>query len=249
MADLLNTPSVNTPSVNTTSQTQKKEVPYSTKVAVQNWANKATGKPQIDLSLPEEEQGVYDFMDRYYPNYVEEMNKSAYGYGDFLNNKTSNYNERIDNFHKTHQDTLRNELRRLHPEWSEEELNQNATNMYLNWASTKEIGSTPTKMKEFAIQDRERSNQQMHDDMQNARKTLMNAKSYGTPESRAKYMKDYYEQEHKDAMERVKDFRNIQNYVKNQGKNTEMEDYTNSLNDYMDKNPRGRDDIPVTTRR
>lgn len=244
MADLLNRPGVDTPT-----QVKKQEIPYKTKVDVQNWANKATGKPQIDLSIPEEEQGVYDFMDRYYPNYDKDLYQSAHGYDDFLNNETSNYSGRISDFHKTHQDTLRNELRRLHPEWSEEELNQNATNMYLKWASAKEIGSTPAKMKEYSIKDRERSNQQMHDDMQNARKYLANSKSYGTPESRAKHMKDYYEQEHKDAMERANDFRNIQKTVKNAGQNNEMENFTNSLNDYMTKNPKGRDDIPVTTRR
>ena len=30
---------------------------------------------------------------------------------------------------------------------------------------------------------------------------------------------------------------------------SEMENFTDSLNDYMDKNKKGRDDIPVTTRR
>lgn len=30
---------------------------------------------------------------------------------------------------------------------------------------------------------------------------------------------------------------------------SEMENFTDSLNDYMNKNPKGRDDIPVTTRR
>ena len=242
MADLLNTPSVNT-----SSQTPKKEVPYSVKTDIQNWANKAAGKPQVDLSIPEEEQGVYDFMDKYYPNYMDELNQSAYGYDDFLDNKNSNYSERISNFHKTHQDTLRNELKRLHPEWNDIDLDKKSNDMYLNWAGTKEIGSTPAKHKEFAIKDRERSNKQMHDDMQNARKTLMNAKSYGTPESRAKHAKAYYDQEYKDAMDRKNALQNIQKTVKNTG--NEMNDFTNSLNDYMTKNKKGRDDIPVTTRR
>lgn len=243
MDNLLNTPSVNTPS-----QTQKKDIPYSTKVGVQNWGNQAAGKPEIDISIPQEDQEIYDFMDKYYPNYADEMSKSAYGYGDFLNNETSNYSERIGDFHKTHSDTLRNELKRRYPEMSDKELDEKTANLYGAWSSTKAMGTTPQKHKEWAIQDRERANKQMHDDVQNARKSLMNAKGYGTPQEKAEWAKEYYTQEHKDAMDRKNALQNIQKTVKNTGK-SEMENFTDSLNDYMTKNKKGRDDIPVTTRR
>jgi hypothetical protein len=77
----------------------------------------------------------------------------------------------------------------------------------------------------------------------------MSQKSYGTPEDRAKWSKEYYDQELNDAVGRRNDIMNIQNTVKNAGQKSEMENFTNSLNDYMSKNPKGRDDIPVTTRR
>ena len=243
MDNLLNTPSVNTPS-----QTQKKDVPYSTKVAFQNWGNRAAGKPEIDISIPQEDQEIYDFMDRYYPNYEEENAKSAYGYGDFLNNKTSNYNERINDFHKTHSDTLRNELKRRHPDWTDKDLDEKTSSLYGTWSSTKVMGTTPQEHKEWAVQDRERANKQMHDDVQKARKSLMNAKGYGSPEDHARWSKEYYDQELKDAVDRRNSLFNIQKTIENTGK-SEMENFTDSLNDYMSKNKKGRDDIPVTTRR
>lgn len=243
MADLLNTPSVNT-----SSQAQKKEVPYSVQNGVKNWARQAAGEPTVDLSIPKEDQDMYDFMDKYYPNYGEESAKAAYGYGDFLNNKTSNYSQRMGDFHNAHKNTLRNELKRLHPDWDDKMLNEKSDSLYTSWGTSKMYDSTPSKMKEYAVKDNERSQKQMHDDVQSARKSLMNAKSYGTPEDHAKWSKEYYDQERADVLGRKNALQNIQNTVKNTGK-SEMDSFTDSLNDYMDKNPKGRDDIPVTTRR
>ena len=215
---------------------------------VQNWANKAAGKPQLDIDIPAEEQGVYDFMDKYYPNFSDEHNKVTYGYNDFLNDKTSNYSDRVGKFHDTHKGTMRNELQRIHPDWNDELLNDNTEKMYNRWVTSKDDGVTPAQNKASSVMNWEDAKNRMANDVQNVRKWQMEHPSYKTPEELAGISKDYYDQEKANAIDRKNALQNIQNTVKNTGK-SEMENFTDSLNDYMTKNKKGRDDIPVTTRR
>ena len=215
---------------------------------VQNWANKAAGKPQLDIDIPAEEQGVYDFMDKYYPNFSDEHNKATYGYDDFLNNKTSNYSDRVGKFHDTHKSTMRSELQRIHPDWDDKMLNDNTEKMYNRWVTSKDDGVTPAQNKAASVMNWEDAKGKMAKDVQDVRKWQMEHPSYKTPEELAEISKKYSDQEKTDALDRKNALQNIQNTVKNTGK-SEMDSFTDSLNDYMDKNKKGREDIPATYKR
>lgn len=225
---------------------------------VQNWANKAAGKPQLDIDIPAEEQGVYDYMDRYYPNYVDELNKATYGYGDYLNDKTSNYSDRVGKFHDIHRGTLKNELQRIHPDWDDEMLNGNTNEIYNRWITSKQDGVTPAQSKAADVMNWEDTKNRNHNNkIENMEWTqsLLNTPPTKELWDNPKYSnyvtshaKELADMKNKDALDRKNALQNIQNTVKDTGK-SEMDSFTDSLNDYMDKNKKGREDIPATYKR